>query len=144
MSLFFGAIVLGRFVGSRLARSVESSTLLLVAQGITLIGFPLFWLASRGSLNVVGLIIAGVGIGNFYPMTLSIAVSTAPHLPEQVSARLTLAVGLAALVAPLVLGWLADRVAIQQAYTVVLPLLVAAGLVAVSAGKLSATKRPSY
>lgn len=127
MSIFFGAIVIGRFVGSRLARQLPSHTILLLAQGITLIGFPLFWLAPYGPLNVCGLFIAGVGIGNFYPMALATAVGTAPHLPEQASARLTLAMGLAGLIAPVLLGWLADRMSIQQAYGIVLPLLLVAG-----------------
>lgn len=130
MSVFFGAIVVGRFTGSRLARSLPSSTLLPLAQGVTLVGFPLFWLASGGVLNLVGLFIAGVGIGNFYPMTLATAIHLTPHLPEQVSARLTLAMGLAGLVAPVLLGWLADQISIQQAYSLVLPLLVMAGVLA--------------
>jgi len=138
MSIFFGAIVIGRFVGSRLARHLPSHTILLLAQGITLIGFPLFWLAPYGPLNVCGLFIAGVGIGNFYPMALATAVGTAPHLPEQVSARLTLAMGLAGLIAPVLLGWLADRMSIQQAYGIVLPLLLVAG------GLNLATKRELF
>lgn len=130
MSVFFAAIVVGRFTGSRLARTLPSSTLLPLAQGVTLVGFPLFWLASGGVLNLVGLFIAGVGIGNFYPMTLATAIHLTPHLPEQVSARLTLAMGLAGLVAPVLLGWLADQMSIQQAYSLVLPLLVMAGVLA--------------
>jgi fucose permease len=133
MSLFFGAIVLGRWLGSRLARSKASSTLLLLAQGITVLGFPLFWLAPAQILNMAGLFIAGVGIGNFYPMTLATAVGLVPHLPEQVSARLTLAMGLAGLIAPMALGWLADQMTIQQAYVIVAPLLISAGLLVILA-----------
>ncbi|MCX6050424.1 MAG: MFS transporter, partial [Chloroflexi bacterium] len=128
MSVFFVAIVIGRFIGSRFARQFPSSTILLLAQGITLIGFPLFWLGAFGPLAVLGLFIAGLGVGNFYPMALATAVGTAPHLAEQASARLTLAMGLAGLTAPVILGWLADHLTIRQAYSIVLPLLLLAGL----------------
>ncbi len=130
MSVFFAAIVIGRFIASRLAVRMESGTLLLLSQGITLIGFPLFWLATNSQLNVAGLFVAGVGIGNFYPMTLATAIGAAPHLPELASARLTVAVGLAGLIAPVALGWLADQMTIQQAYVIVLPLLLIAGVLA--------------
>ena len=140
LSVFFVALVIGRFVGSRLARRLPSHTILLLAQAITLIGFPLFWLANYGPLNVVGLFIAGVGIGNFYPMALATAVSTAPHLPEQASARITLAMGLAGLFAPVILGWLADRLTIQQAYALVLPLIIVAGLLNLVVRQVSTTE----
>ena len=126
MSVFFVAVVAGRFLGSRLARHSRSRTILRLAQGITLLGFPLFWLAPQGALSVAGLFIAGIGIGNFYPMALAAAIDTAPHLPEQASARVTLAIGLAGAIAPVALGWLADQFTIRQAYAVVLPLLLAA------------------
>jgi fucose permease len=142
MSAFFGATVIGRFVASRLAQRMESSTLLLLSQGITLIGFPLFWLASSDLLHVAGLFWVGFGMGNFYPMALATAVGTAPHLPERASARLSLAMGLAGLFAPVTLGWLADQMTIQQAYAIVLPILIAAGVLTASGkGGLQGAKR---
>ena len=42
MIIFFGAMVLGRFAGSRLSRRLSSATLLQLAVGITVVGFPIF------------------------------------------------------------------------------------------------------
>jgi len=73
-------------------------------------------------------------------MALATAVSTAPHLPEQASARITLAMGLAGLFAPVILGWLADRLTIQQAYALVLPLIIVAGLLNLVVRQVSTTE----
>jgi len=117
---FPAAMLIGRLAGSRLTRRWSSNTLLLLTLGITLIGFPLFWLAHAAWLNVLGLFITGLGIANLYPLTLSLAVGLAAGHSNLASARASLGVGLALLSAPLVLGGLADRFGIQSAYGIVI------------------------
>ena len=126
MSLFFGAMVLGRVAGSRLSRALPSSTLLLAAFGIVAVGFPLYWLAPIPALNLLGLFIAGLGVANLFPLTLSVAVGVAADQANAASARIAMAGGLAILISPLTLGWVADQLDIQNAYGVVALLLVAA------------------
>lgn len=123
---FPAAMLTGRLAGSRLTRRWPSITLLYVTLGVTLIGFPLFWLARIPALNVLGLFITGLGIANQYPLTMSIAVGLAKEKINQASARVTLAVGTALLSAPLILGWLADRFSLQNAFGMVLVLMVTA------------------
>jgi fucose permease len=139
MSLFFGAMVLGRFAGSWLSRVVPSPTLLLLAIGITMVGFPLFWLARLIPLNLVGLFIAGLGVANMFPLTLSVALSVVPQQADVASARVSLGGGLAILLAPLVLGWTADQLNIQNAYGIVALLVVIVAIVAFWANRLAAS-----
>ncbi len=128
--LAFGALpaamLTGRLAGSRLTRRWPSITLLFITLGLTLVGFPLFWLARVPALNILGLFITGLGIANQYPLTMSIAVGLAREKTNQASARVTLAVGMALLSAPLFLGWLADRLSLQIAFGTVMVLMVAA------------------
>lgn len=121
---FPAAMLIGRFVGSRLTRHWSSFSLLLATLSLTMIGFPIFWLAHTTWLNILGLFITGLGIANLYPLTLSIAVGLAAEQTNQASARASLAVGVALLTAPLLLGWLADRIGIQSAYGTVVILVI--------------------
>lgn len=144
MSVFFGAMLLGRIVGSRLARVIPSTTLLLIAIGITLGGFPIFWLARFAPLNLLGLFIAGFGVANLFPLTLSVALSVVPQQSDLASARVTFAGGLAILIAPLVLGWTADQLNIQNAYGIVGLLLLFAALVTMLANRLAAKQALNF
>lgn len=126
MGVYFLAILVGRIAGSGLSRVMSSAPLLLIALGVTLLGFPIFWLARLPVLNVAGLFIAGLGVGNLFPLTLSLAVGLAPGQANAASARVSLGVGVAILVAPLILGGVADRFSLPYAYGIVVVLVVAA------------------
>ncbi|MFZ5881244.1 MAG: MFS transporter [Chloroflexota bacterium] len=121
---FPAAMLTGRLAGSRLTRRWPPKSLLIAALSLALVGFPLFWLARSPALNILGLVIMGLGIANQYPLTLSIAVGLAGSQTNQASTRVTLGVGAALLVAPLILGKLADTLGLQNAFGMVLALLV--------------------
>ena len=125
-SAFPAAMLVGRIAGSRLTRRSSSLTLLLIALGVTLAGFPLFWLARLPALNILGLFITGLGIANMYPLTISIAIGLARDQSNLASARISMGVGTALLTAPLLLGWLADRLSLPIAYGMVVVLMAAA------------------
>ena len=142
-SAFPAAMLVGRIAGSRLTRRSSSLALLLVALGVTLVGFPLFWLARLPALNILGLFLTGLGIANQYPLTLSIAIGLAPDLSNQASARVSMGVGTALLTAPLLLGWLADRLSLQSAYGLVVVLMIIACLIVINSRGLSEHRVPS-
>ena len=142
MSIFFLAELLGRMGASWLTRRVNSARLLVGALVLTMIGFPLFWLAPLAPLNIFGLFLAGLGIANLFPLTLSVAVGIDPEQSNTASARISLGIGIALLVAPLALGWVADQVGIQQAYSLVAVLLVIALLVTVGANRFARATAP--
>ena len=141
--VFPAAMLTGRFAGSRLTRSWSALPLLFAALGLTLIGLPLFWLARVPSLNILGLFITGLGIANQYPLTMSIAVGIAGEKTNQASARVTLAVGIALLTAPLTLGRLADGLGLQKAFGLVIVLMVTAIIVIIVNNRFLMQKRSS-
>jgi MFS family permease len=140
MTLFFAAMVFGRFVGSRLARRYAGITLLLAAIAIALGGFLLFWRAPAAAISLLGLFVAGLGIANFYPLTVAAATGTAPHLIDQTTARLAVAAGISLLIAPLAVGALSDAAGMRWGFGIVAPLLVTAFAGALGSARLLAER----
>lgn len=133
MSVFLGAMVVGRFLGSHVSQHFRSERIVLGSVGMSLIGFLLHWGAIPVALTMSGLFLAGIGVSNLYPQLLALAVGTAPQQTDAASARASLASGIAILCLPLLLGGLADAVGIGRAYGMVLVLLalVAIGMLIV-------------
>lgn len=126
MSVFLGAMVLGRLAGSRMTRMFQTERLLLAAIGMVAVGFPLFWLGQSTVVNVIGLFLCGLGVANLFPLTLAAASASAPDQINKASARISLAAGLAILIAPQVLGTVGDRIGISAAFALVALLIVGA------------------
>ncbi|MDQ5854686.1 MAG: MFS transporter, partial [Chloroflexota bacterium] len=140
LSGFLLAVVVGRIVGSRLAGYNADARLFLGALAITGAGFGIYWLAGWAPLNIAGLVVAGLGVANLYPLALALAVGVVPEQADLASARCALAAGIAILLAPLLLAALADQVGIRTAYAVVIPLLVAALLISQRAQRMVARR----
>lgn len=126
MTLFFIAMAGGRLIGSRLAWRFASAHLLYAALVIALAGFLLFWLAPGAALSLIGLFVAGLGIANFYPLTVGVATGAVPEMIDTATARLAVAGGSALLLAPLGVGAIADVAGMRWGFGIVAPLLVAA------------------
>jgi fucose permease len=129
VSSFLIAMVSGRILGSRLAREMKPQTLLRVASIIAISGFFLFWTSTNPTVCVIGLFFTGLGIANFYPQTMSLAISRARGLTNLATARISLSAGCSTLTAPLLLGIAAEREGILQAYGIIAALLVLSCLV---------------
>jgi predicted MFS family arabinose efflux permease len=138
LSVFFAAMLAGRVLGSRLTRELSGWTLLSATLCVALAGFPLFWLSTVPALSLLGLFVVGLGVGSVYPLAISVAVATVPDQTDTATARLGLAGGGAILSAPFVLGAFADRVGIERAYGLVVPLLLAAVVLTLLAGRMDA------
>jgi hypothetical protein len=91
---------------------------------VSLIGFPIFWLATVPLLNVVGLFLSGFGMGNTVALVLSAATEAIPNQSDAVNARSALGGGLAILLMPQALGSMADVTGIKTAFGIVLILLI--------------------
>lgn len=124
VSSFLSAMVTGRIIGSRLAREIKPINMLRIASLIAISGFALFWLDKVPLICNIGLFIAGIGISNFYPQTLSLAIGRARGLTNLATARMSMSTGLSTLTAPLLLGMIAERSGIFMACGVVASLLV--------------------
>lgn len=134
VSLFLWGMVAGRMAGRQTARKVAAARLLPLALAVSGAGFLVFWLAPVAFVAVAGLFVAGFGVANLYPLTVSLALGTASDRSDEAGARLSLASGTAILVAPFLLGALADAIGIRAAYTVV-PVFLVSALVASRLGQ---------
>jgi fucose permease len=107
--------------------------LTLAALALTSAGFLALWLSGQPTLAVSGLLVAGLGVANLYPLTLALALGAAAGQTDRATARVQLLVGLAVIAAPLALGSLADRAGVARAFALVpaliglAPLLLLAG-----------------
>jgi fucose permease len=141
MSVFLGAMFVGRALGSGLARRFAPGLLLLGAILVVMVGFPLFWLAQMPTLNIIGLFIAGLGVANMFPFTLSVASGLVPAQADTLSARISFSSGLAILLMPQLLGSTADQIGIRDAFAIVGGLVVAVFVVAYMANRAAGRKR---
>lgn len=125
LGIYFLTIITGRIIGSALTRRIATPVLQSAAFMIVAIGFVPFWTAPSAALSIGGLLFMGFGSANIFPMSLALATgAVGPHQADAASGRMSLAAGLAILIAPQVLGSMADAVGIVQAYVVVAGLLV--------------------
>ena len=137
VSLFLAAMIVGRLVGSRLVQHFSTSLLITTSILIASLGFLLFWRTENVILGLVGLFLTGLGVANFYPLILSMAIGAANGNSIHAGARATLASGTAILALPLALGRLADVAGIRSAYGIVVLLLVSIFLISQLAGRIS-------
>ncbi len=130
---YFGGVLVGRVVGSRLARRHDPTRLLLWALVVAAAGFVVMWPSVATAQALAGLALLGVGLGNLFPLGMSLAVSLAPAQAGSASGRAVAMTSLAVLLAPLLVGSVADATSLRAALTVVPVLLglAALGLVVV-------------
>ena len=117
------AMLVGRTAGSALVRHYSTHQLFIAAIVVALGGFALYWTLGSTFLVVPGLFVVGLGVALFYPLLLGLAVGAAGELGDLASARTMLAVGIAVLTMPALLGTLADEVGLRAAH-LMLPVLV--------------------
>jgi MFS family permease len=133
MAGYFGGVVAGRTLGSRLARRHDPAWLLALALAITAAGFAILWPSTGPAQALVGLSLLGIGLGNLFPMGMSVTVALAPGQAVLASGRAVAMTSFAVLLAPLTVGTLADATSLTAALGVV-PValaLAAAGLILV-------------
>ncbi len=126
MSVFFIAMISGRVAGSRLARRISSTRLLVLSFTLALIGFPFFWLGSQPWINIAGLFVTGLGVANFYPLTVGSAMSVLTSSLDRALVRLQISAGGALLLMPLLVGIISDSVGMKAGLGVIVPLLLTA------------------
>jgi len=134
VSLFLAAMILGRLLGGRLVQRFSTRIVVAISVILAGIGFVLFWKSLNSLLALSGLFLTGLGVANFYPLLLSLAMHAAEGNTVQAGARTTLASGTAILALPLALGRLADAIGIRSAYGIVLLLLAGVFLINQLAG----------
>jgi fucose permease len=144
MAGYFGGVVAGRALGSRLARRHDPARLLALALAVTAAGFAILWPSKGPAPALVGLSLLGTGLGNLFPMGLSVTVALAPGQAVLASGRAVAMTSFAVLLAPLSVGTLADTTSLTAALGVVpvMLALAAAGLTLVQRARTPASGAP--
>ncbi len=122
-----------RFVVGPLSLRVPPPVLLAAAFVVAIGGWAVLWTATTPAVAIAGLVLAGLGYGAQYPLSIALLLATAPGRADAAQARATLAGGVAIGVAPFALGALSDSVGTHQAFLVV-PVVALAGAVAAVLG----------
>jgi predicted MFS family arabinose efflux permease len=119
MAGYFGGVLAGRMLGSRLARRHDPAWLLALALATAAGGFAVLWPASGPAQALVGLSLLGIGLGNLFPMAMSVTVALVPERAVLASGRAVAVTSFAVLLAPLTVGTLADLTSLTAAFGVV-------------------------
>jgi fucose permease len=134
LSAFYLGILAGRVGGAWLTRRPGRTVpVLWVSLAVTAAGFVLFWLASLPALAIAGLFLCG--------LSLALTLAAAPGHGDAANARTQLLGGVVVIVAPYLLGTLADHLGLRAAFTVE-PILIGACAVLLLAG-LRLARRPA-
>ena len=145
MAGYFGGVLAGRTLGSRLAHRHDPARLLAFALAVTAAGFAILWPSTGPAQALVGLSLLGLGLGNLFPMGTSVAVALAPERAMVASGRAVAMSAFAVLLAPLTVGTLADATSLKAALGVVpvVLALAAAGLTLVRRARTPASGTPA-
>jgi fucose permease len=119
-------MALGRLGGSPIVSRVDPERLLIVAFGVTLVGFFIAWLATSAAPMLVGFFIAGTGMGLHWPLGISRALRASGGRTDRGSAMASVGAGMASGAAPFALGALADALGVHEAFLIVPALILVA------------------
>lgn len=82
---------------------------------LVLVGFPFYWLRLNAVSAFAGLVFCGLGVSNFYPLSLSLTMGASGGQTSRASSYAVIGNGVAVFSAPLVLGWIADELDLSTA-----------------------------
>ena len=125
-ALFIAGMLVGR-LGLSLGLGARQGVRRSAGAGLALaaIGVSLTWISTAAVLSTIGLFVSGLGVAILYPLGVAAALTAAPERPSQAGNRLTMASGLAILVAPFGFGAIADATGVVAGWGVVLGLVAA-------------------
>jgi MFS family permease len=100
---------------------------------VVAIGSALIWIAHEPLVGALGLFVAGLGISVLYPLGATLAIGQVPENADVASTRLVFASGLALLVTPPTLGFVAGASGIHAAWLLMFVLAAVALALTVAA-----------
>ncbi|MGD0261184.1 MAG: MFS transporter [Verrucomicrobiota bacterium] len=106
-TLFFAVLALGRILGSAVLTIMTPRTCFRLSALLGLLGAGAFMVGSK-PLSLAGVVAAGLGFANIWPMLFSITVEERPQCANELSGLMCMAISGGAIV-PLLMGWLLDQ-----------------------------------
>lgn len=114
--MFFALLTVGRLVGGAVLTVISPRTFFRLSALLGVVGAVILMLGQH-SLAVVGVVAAGFGFANIWPMLFSITVEEKPERASELSGLMCMAISGGAIV-PLVMGKLVDNGMKSMAFVV--------------------------
>jgi fucose permease len=106
-TLFFIMLTVGRLLGSAILTIMSPRTCFRLSALLGLLGIAAFFGGSK-TLSIVGVVAAGLGFANIWPMLFSITVEEKPERANELSGLMCMAISGGAIV-PLLMGGMLDN-----------------------------------
>jgi fucose permease len=127
-TLFFFVLAVGRLLGGAMLTIMSPRTCFRLSALLGMLGAAAFMLGSS-QLAIVGVIAAGLGFANIWPMLFSITVEEKPERANELSGLMCMAISGGAII-PLVMGKMLDMN--YKAYAFIVPVVCFAYLLLLS------------
>jgi predicted MFS family arabinose efflux permease len=128
MTAFYAGILLGRVAGARIVRTAGRSVgALWGSVAVTVAGLVVVMTTGDEVTSVAGILVAGIGVANRFPLSVSLALSAAGPKTDVANGLSQVIGGVLVVVAPFVLGSLADAVGLTGAFAIAPALAVGCG-----------------
>lgn len=128
LAAFALGLLIGRVVGSRLARRMSPETLLIAAFALSGVAFLVLWASTQPVVMLVFLFVTGCGVALHWPLGIGRVIRSVPPADADRAAGFgNVSSGLSVMAAPFALGALADALSLHTAFLIV-PLLAAFGV----------------
>lgn len=101
ISVYFGALMTGRFLGGVLLRYISERNFIIASLTLTFIGLAGIIFITNIEAIWVMIFIAGLGFSNIFPLLFSIAIDRMPDYANEVSGLIILAVSGGAVIPPI-------------------------------------------
>ena len=123
ISLYFTALMIGRFLGAILLNYVESSRFLILSTLFAMLGIALMMFTSDLLIARVAIFIIGLSSANLFPLIFSIALEKMPDRANEISGLMVMAISGGAFIPP-VIGVLSTNFGIRTSLVVLIACMV--------------------
>jgi MFS transporter, FHS family, L-fucose permease len=113
ISIYFAALMVGRFSGAFLLRRLNITKFLTFSTILTLIGLAGIIASSNLTLAWIMIFVTGIGFSNIFPIIFTIAIEKRPEYANEISGMIILAVVGGAVIPP-IMGVISDSFGVTQ------------------------------
>jgi len=106
-TLFFLMLTIGRLLGGAILNIMSARTCFRLSALLGLLGSAVIMFGAGSTVTIIGIVAAGLGFANIWPMLFSITVEERPERANELSGLMCMAISGGAIV-PLIMGKLAD------------------------------------
>jgi len=117
ISIYFAALMVGRFSGAILLRKLDTHKFLIWGVALTLLGLAGVFLSDNLTTTRIMIFITGLGFSNAFPIIFALTVDRMPDYANELSSLIILSV-IGGAVIPPIMGLLSDNVGVTASLSV--------------------------